>query len=124
MASFAIRNDGYLKITNVEPSCFIWKMSGFSSATNELSRGNAGMDTVKELHPTETMTVPCGIVMIGPIQSIDLGVIIHYHPWPLTFLRQRRVFRFVVKPGEGKELNWYEQPSADLEKALNEFLAH
>lgn len=96
IAAFAIRNDGYFKITEVKPECFIWKATGFGTMTNLLNSNSAGMEPVKELRPTETMTIPCGITMIGPIKSVDIGVIARYRPWPFTFITKRKVFRFVA----------------------------
>jgi hypothetical protein len=124
IASFAIRNDGYLKVTNVQPGCFIWNLtkSGKTVMRNVYSEQNGEMESADELSPAETLTVPCGIRVRAPIESVDLGVVIYYRPWPFTIFNKRRVFRFVAKPGEDGTLNWYEQPSADLEEALDEFL--
>ena len=104
----------------------MWKMTGNTTLENIFTSNSGGMGTLKELGPTEAMTISCGIVVIGPIEgteSIDMGVIINYKPWPLSFVKKRRVFRFVAIRA-GNELNWYDQPSGDLEKALDKFLAH
>jgi hypothetical protein len=123
IASFVIRNDGYFKVTNVETACSIWKLgAGRVTFTDSYNANNRNMQNVSALAPTEAMTTTCGMVALQAIDHIDLGVIIYYRPWPFTFVRKRRVFRYVVLPGRGGELNWFEQPSAELEVALDAYL--
>jgi len=121
IASFSVLNDGYLRIADVSHSCFIWRIIGAVELDHIYSRNG---DRLPILSPSDTLTIPCGVGMGGwPISRIDLGIVIEYRPWPLTFLASRKVFRFVAIPGKAGQLNWYKQPPEELERALDNYLA-
>jgi hypothetical protein len=124
MESFVISNDGYLSVQHVEVDCFIWNAT---VATNSLSFiGGRGMiPPAGSISPNDAYTVSCNRFLDAPsssIESIDLGIIVHYRPWPFTFIRRRRIFRFVGKQQRQGGLNWFRQPSEPIEEAFDQWL--
>lgn len=129
-SKFAISNDGYLRVTEVTSACFLWRVemasAGRSSPNIHFTDGLAEVAKPPEsrLNPTEAFTVPCtGSQILGssapyaqPILArADLAIVVYYRPWPFTFYRDRRMFRFVSHAGKQGEITWEKQPSGALE---------
>ncbi len=122
--SFAVKNDGYLQLTDVSVLAFIRNAEGpgiptFHDATSARA---FGMGPEKVLEPTQTITSRTGInfgVPASAVKEIDLGIIVYYRPWPLTFIESHQIFRFVGHP-TGDVLTWYKQVPADMEAAWEE----
>jgi hypothetical protein len=120
--AFSIKNEGYFAVNSVEPACFIWKLKSQTGLSFERawSQGNRDMGIVDSLSPTQTTTISCGIGWQMPattIQEFDLAVIVYFRPWPLTFIRQKKVFRFVAHQGKDG-LIFHKQPPEPLEKDI------
>src|SRR5437016_5180066 len=83
-------------VSRVQPACYLWKATlGMGTIADAWSEGNRDMQIVNFLSPADTATVSCGFGLNVPaatIQELDLAVIVYFRPWPLTFIRQRRVF--------------------------------
>ena len=52
------------------------------------------------------------------IKGIDIAVVAYYRPWPFTFLRCRKFFRFEGR-NDGAKLNWYKQPPGDIDQSFD-----
>src|SRR5580704_6791847 len=121
---FTVSNDGYLQLNDVHAVCFVWKaMTGEGSRlTNSASRVAYPADLT--LPPGQAFTVPCeGDVHLvnGPYRSADLAIVVSYRPWPFTFIRQRKFFRFVARLDTGNVI-WEKQPSSFLEHDFDSLL--
>jgi hypothetical protein len=57
----------------------------------------------------------------GSNSSRRCAVIVEFHPWPLTFIHIRKIFRFVSRTENGVTV-WDKQPSSEGEKAFGKFL--
>lgn len=127
-SNFTITNDGWFPVTDVMSACFLWKVVEGPAHFNG-SMARVVMPPESTLAPTEGYTVPCTpenmIVTPGrplTIQQADLAIAVYFRPWPLTFLRRHRLFRFVARIGKQGEVVWEKQPAADLEQDYNEFI--
>jgi hypothetical protein len=122
VASIQVTNEGYTKLTDFKLACYLAEAQiGGMNATDVLS-----IDTIHiepEIKSKESYTVPCtsfdSNLPPNAFQKIDIAAIVSYRlwPWPLSYMRGRRVFRFVALPGDNG-LNWFKQPSAPIEGAI------
>lgn len=119
-----VSNEGYLQVTDVRIGCFILNMK-ISENTFQDELMWHGSPPQKVLTATESYTVSCwsnGPAVVAPIPSIsniDLVVVTYYRPWPLTFLRFRKFFRFVGR-NNGTRLYWVRQPSNGVDKEFDD----
>jgi hypothetical protein len=118
-----VSNDGYLRVTDVKIACFISTLNLGGNIFNFVMSGT-GSPPQQVLAPTETYTVPCspGRYISAPtsaIRHIEIGVVAYYRPWPFTFLRSRKFFRFEGK-NDGTKLNWFKQPPNEIDKQFDE----
>jgi hypothetical protein len=120
-SQFMISNDGYLQLSDVHAICYIEKadppgVTVYGIVIRAVSPGNA------TLAPSDAFTVPCDpkpVQMIqNPVQHADLAIVVTYRPWPFTFIRQRRFFRFVSRR-DGDTISWDRQPVSVLEDHFN-----
>src|SRR2546426_2586389 len=107
---FTVTNDGYLDLNDVHAVCFVWK----AQATLQIR--NTVLQSVSPergtLQPTQGLTVPCtgGFMLVnGQFSSADLAIVVSYRPWPFTFIRKRKFFRFVARFANGN-IVWDKQP--------------
>lgn len=118
MPSFEIKNDGYLQLTDVSAMYVVRNAQGPGIGTiRNVSAYVEGNGPEKVLSPTQTITSKPGInfsVPVSAVKEIDVGVIIYFRPWPLTFLKSHKIYRFVGHP-TGATLTWYKQPPGDLD---------
>jgi len=122
---FTISNDGYLDITHVQAGCYIKSAVVNKGIHIEETLGNDNLPTESTLIPAERYTVPCAIainIATAKIDQADLAIVVYFRPWPLTFLRRHRLFRFVARAGENGQLIWEPQPSAELEPSFDKFI--
>lgn len=124
-ARFTVTNDGYLKLTDVSAACFIWEQRARSGESGWWNLSLVSSPNLRgTLRPTEGFTVPClnSPAVIPPAVFADLAVIVYYRPWPFTFLKTRRFYRFVSQLNNGN-VTWEKQPptllEADFEKWEN-----
>jgi hypothetical protein len=78
----------------------------------------------------ETLTVPCAADalihngytnQVFPLSRADIAIAFYYRPWPITFLRSHRLFRFVARLGpNGEILGWDKEPASILERDFDE----
>lgn len=119
---FTISNDGYLRLSDVFAICYIETghvVGGatiLGSAIRAVSPGNA------TLSPGDALTVPCespGMALTSnPVRDADLAIVASYRPWPFTFIRRRKFFRFVSRRN-GETISWDRQPVSVLEDHFN-----
>jgi hypothetical protein len=128
-SKFTVTNDGYLQVSDVMSACFLWRVGeGGFHFTNSLAR--VVVPPESKLKPTEGYTVPCtGEHMFGTsppfalkIKNADLAIVAYYRPWPFTFLRNHRLFRFVANVSRDGEVTWEKQPAAALEKDFDNYI--
>lgn len=119
---WTVTNDGYMRLTDVRAICFIWRLRAGLTMEDSAERGVAAPNPM--LPSTEGFTVPCeddGFKIVGgTLESIDLAIVVYYRPWPFTFLRSRKMFRFVER-GSGSQIFWDKQPSTPMEREFDEF---
>jgi len=121
---FTATNDGYLQLNDVHAICFLWKAQTNDGTTlySNVIRTVAPENAI--LQPNQGLTVPCSNRYIplqginGPYKSADLAIVVSYRPWPFTFIRQRKLFRFVARPDDGN-IVWDKQPPTVLEHDFN-----
>jgi hypothetical protein len=53
------------------------------------------------------------------VQHADLAIVVTYRPWPFTFIRQRKLFRFVSRRNGDNTVSWDRQPVSVLEDHFN-----
>jgi len=127
---FTVTNDGYLKVTDVMSSCFLWKLvEGGLTADSSVARVVAPPEST--LRPTEGYTVPCtNEQMFGTsapfwlsLKSADVAIVVYYRAWPFTFYRTHRLFRFVARIGRNGDVVWDKQPTTEaLERDYEAYL--
>jgi hypothetical protein len=127
---FTVTNDGYLKVTDVMSSCFLWKLvEGGLTADSSLARVVVPPEST--LRPTEGYTVPCtSEQMFGTnapfwfsLKSADVAIVVYYRAWPFTFYRTHRLFRFVARIGRNGDVVWDKQPTTEgLERDYEAYL--
>ena len=118
---FTVTNEGYLKVTNVVLTCFIWKATTEEDVTFGPAY-NIGSPPGSRLNPDEGYSITCLEHAISPqprFVGADLAIVASYRPWPFTFLRLRRFFRFVARPLPQGGLAWDKQPSESIEKEFD-----
>jgi hypothetical protein len=126
--SVSITNDGYFWVTDVKIACFGMNVK-IGGATVGFVMSGEGSPPQAILKPTESYTVSCsdgGILISAPTNSIsqmDVGAVVYYRPWPFTFLRCRRFYRFEGR-NDGVKLNWFKEPPNDTDKKFDEFVKH
>ena len=138
---FTVRNDGYWKLTDVKAVCFLWRVQ-YGEGDGRYGKDadilvEDTLETIvsppeKILDKSETMTVPCTPnppVPNGythqpfPLRKADIAIAFYYKPWPITFLRRHRLFRFVARLGRNRELlGWDSEPASILEPEFEEFM--
>ena len=83
------------------------------------------------LRVSEGLTIPCLWRSVfgkpgggaASVTKADLAIAIYYRPWPITFLRLHRLFRFVARFNEkGEVVGWDKQPAEPLEKDFEDFM--
>lgn len=135
-SKFTITNEGYLKVTDVSPGCFLWNVTvGRPGASAQFNSGvvRVAQPPEAKLPPTEGFTTPCGvegrpIVGTSPpftplrINRADLAIIVYYRAWPFTFYRDHRLFRFVAHFARGA-VTWEKQPADVMEPDFAGWLA-
>jgi hypothetical protein len=120
---FTVSNDGYTRVTDVVSACFLWNVTeGGFQAHSSLARVVVTPPTMI-LKPTEGYTVPCmteSMVGTSPpfylnLKNADLAIVVYHRawPWPFTFYRTRRLFRFVARVGRNGEVAWDKQPTPE-----------
>ena len=129
-SGFTITNDGYFQLADVRAACFLWKVQFDRNAdvTNSFSRIVSPSEGT--LQTNEGLTVPCTTrnfigVAHGPprFTKADLAIVVYYRPYPFTFLRSHKLFRFVARVGNnGNVVAWDKQPSAILEPDFEKFM--
>jgi hypothetical protein len=125
--TFEITNDGYLKVTDVEATCFFKVLE--TSSGNKTVNGFLGPPFTspgypqyllpqKVLNPNQTVTLPCSISLKdgSQITQMDIGIVVHFRFWPFAFWRTRKIQRFAVGRGDNG-LVWHELPPNELEAA-------
>lgn len=126
--SIAISNDGYLQLTDVEAECFAAKMvlAGNNNVYGAMS--GSGSPPKKILSPAESFTISCtghGKTFLDSpiswISHIELDAVTYYRPWPFTFLRRRKFFKFVGE-NDGSKINWYKQTPDGLAQEYDELV--
>jgi len=100
-------------------------------AGNHLSNMMAGSGSPiqKVLEPGQTYSVSCGeeksTFVNAPeslVSSMTVEAVAIYRPWPFTFFRSRRFFKF-LGTNNGAKLNWYKEPPTDSdERRFDEFI--
>jgi nitrogen fixation-related uncharacterized protein len=138
---FTITNDGYWKLTDVKAVCFLWRVQ-YGQGDGRYGKDadilvEDSLETIISppeniLAKSETMTVPCTPnppVPNGythqpfPLRKADIAIAFYYKPWPITFLRRHRLFRFVARLGRNRELlGWDREPASILEPEFEEFM--
>jgi hypothetical protein len=120
-STFTISNDGYLKLTGVVASCFLWKVK-----IDKLAEFGSSMADMFVSPPTSTLrtdeglTVPCtsegrARTNIPVHVDADLAIVVYYRAWPFIFYRDHRLFRFVAHTNQQGEVIWNKQPASPLE---------
>jgi hypothetical protein len=122
---FTITNDGDMRVTDVKATCFMWRVQyGKGVITINSGRYVIVSPPQNTLSVSEGITVPCtqgapieSTLGPQPVTQADIGIVIDYRPWPLVFLRSRRIFRFVARFDEkGNIVAWDKQPAYIMEK--------
>jgi hypothetical protein len=122
---FTITNDGYMRITDVKATCFMWRVQ-YGKAVITINDGMYVIVSPPQhtLSVSEGFTIPCtqgapieSTLGPQPVTQADIGIVIYYRPWPLVFLRSRRIFRFVARFDErGHIVAWDKQPAYTMER--------
>lgn len=126
--TFAVTNDGFLPLTDVILACYIRKFTETSHKSNIGDLFVTPIGRQPSLDRNVPVTVPCGMSIIfspSQVESMDIGILVRFHtwPWPFTYLKKQRVFRF-VGTNDGEKLVWRGQPPnemlPDLERHLRQ----
>lgn len=133
-SKFAVTNDGYLKVTDVASTCFLWNVKiGGHNMREDLVRIVRPKNL--DLEPGETFTVQCTptgnpIIRALPpddvlrVTKADVAIVVYYRPWPFSFHRHR-LFRFVATFAKNGTVTWEKQPVPPLEKSeFNQLMAN
>jgi hypothetical protein len=118
---FTISNDGFLKASDVHAGCFLWRVHNANGSliANDLS---PWYSEPEELPSPDGWTIDCDL-LTQKLDVVDLAIAVYYRPWPFTFLRIHKLFRFVGRPTPDlKGTIFDKQPSAPLENDFNELL--
>ena len=117
---FTVKNDGYLKVTDVSSGCYLWHVAPENGPLIISSMTQTTAPPEQKLVGDESYTVPCDITpFVDHLRLIhnDLALVIYYRPWPFTRFQCYKLIRFVGKAAPGLKYTIYEeQPSGDLEK--------
>ena len=117
---FTVSNEGYLELDRVKTGCYI---SRSSNGLAEINKGLIADNSSVDLHPIESVTVPCtGPNIYLAASKADLMLVVYYHPWPFVFIRSHRFFRFVSRNVSPGVTVWEKQPSQPVEQEFNDFL--
>jgi hypothetical protein len=128
---FTVSNDGYVKITDVQMSCYIWKAVAQDITNNETGNNVHINDALSHpisppsqiLLPNEGYTLPCAFGNIEmptfQLKNADIAIVVYFRPWPLAWLRLRRLFRFTFNRAQDGTASWDKQPSSELEKRFD-----
>jgi hypothetical protein len=132
-STFTVLNDGHVPVTDVKSACYLWKVQGENGVHSTANiQGNVGRVVIPPasiLRPTEGYTVPCTsekMFYFSPpliVKHADIAIIVYYRPWPFTFLRSHRLYRFVARMNpQGQITSWDKQPAAQLEPDFEHWL--
>jgi hypothetical protein len=118
---FTISNDGPLRTSDVRAGCFLWRVQ-FGNGDVDADYLSPWYLEPEELRSPDGWTIDCSLPGSNLV-SIDLAIVVYYRPWPFTFLRFHKLFRFVGRPTSDLKGTIYDrQPSAPLENDFNELL--
>jgi hypothetical protein len=123
--SFTISNDAYLRVTDVEATCYIRSAKITGPAMTNIAPSEFSVPPQKFLAASESFTVPCfnGLFLVAPtssLSSVDLAVVVYCRPWLVPFLRVRRFFAFEAR-NEGNGVDWYPQATNHIDKDFDAF---
>src|SRR6267143_1614829 len=109
--AFEVKNDGYIQLTDVNVACYARKIKMTVAEIEDTF--TVANPPLQVLPKNDSLTLNCtgGSFMMAPasaIKSIDIAVVAYYRPWPFTFLRCRKFFRFEGR-NDGTKVNWYKQ---------------
>jgi hypothetical protein len=126
---FTVKNDGYLKVTDVSSGCYLWHVAPENGAAIISSMTQTTAAPEHKLLGDESYTVPCDVTPLVDhlrLAHDDLALVIYYRPWPFTTFQRYKLIRFVGQTAPGLNYMIYEeQPSGDLEKDFeNSGFAH
>jgi hypothetical protein len=122
---FNISNDGYLKVSDVTSSCFIWRLATVQHTFVGSSMSRFNSPPQKTLAPTESFPVPCELSFTGvAFRAVDLAIVVYYRPWPFIFLRLHKLMPFSARSsGQPTYPIWDKHPvTPELEHDFNEWL--
>jgi hypothetical protein len=131
--NFTVTNDGYFRLTDVRSGCFVWAVwiDPKNLHKTDPDVGYAWVSTEnplnKVLYPNEAFTVPCvggshASSLVPPMGAGDIAIVVSFRPWPFSFVKRRKLFRFVSRVNNG-EAFWDRQPSYVIEKDFDKFAA-
>lgn len=113
-------------------ACFMWKVKYVGAGTADFGSSLSRIVTppANVLQTEEPLTVPCTRGNLigsadGPLvlKQADIAIVTYFRPWPFTFLRCHRLFRFVARFGDdGKFVAWDAEPSIELEPDFDRFV--